>query len=64
MELLLSLAVSASPAADALGRAGGQLLVRAVAHVAAPPAAATCKADRPRTGWIGVPPKTTGYRTW
>lgn len=64
VELVLALAVAVAPAAPAIGQAGGQVLARAVARVAVP-APATCKPDRrPRAGWIGVPPRTTGYRTW
>lgn len=62
VELVLALVVTAAPAADAMGRVGGHLLARAVARVEVP--APTCKAQRPRSGWAGVPPKTTGYRTW
>lgn len=63
IELVFALAVAVAPAAPAMGQAGGQVLARAVARVAVP-AASVCKPERPRSGWIGVPPKTTGHRAW
>ena len=65
VELALAFAVTLAPAASGIGQGAGPILARVAATVSVPAPAVACKPERPTgRGWIGTPPKTTGYRSW